>query len=132
MRDALFSSTPVLPLAGRGCGVPRNGKDVSLKRIIMKIFGIIESYADFKHSAASNYGVCKTLEKAKKRLDEIIRERFEGRYDEDEREELEAFIQAGYEDDDTCRVKWHYDDGDVDLKFYIDELDVPDDFFAKN
>lgn len=125
VRDALFSSSPVLPLARRGCGVPRNGKDVSLKRII-------ESYADFKHSDASNYGVCKTLEKAKKRLDEIIRERFGGRYDEDEREELEAFIQAGYEDNDTCKVKWHYDDGGVDLKFYIDEIDVPDDFFAKN
>ena len=132
MRDALFFPSPVLPLARRGGGVPRNGKDVSLKRIIMKIFGIIESYADFKHSDASNHGVCKTLEKAKKRLDEIILERFGDRYDEDEREELETFIQAGYEDDDTCRVKWHYDDGDVDLKFYIDEIDVPDDFFAKN
>ena len=38
----------------------------------MKLYGIIESYLDYKGADATNWGVKKTLEEAKAALKEIV------------------------------------------------------------
>ena len=109
----------------------------------MKLYGIIESYLDYKGADASNWGISKTLEDAKKRLIEIIEQQFyyirerlmddalteDGEsVDEDKLESLwnewieEHLSEGNYEM--GYSYKWEYDDGDTDVKYYIDELEL--------
>ena len=109
----------------------------------MKLYGIIESYQDYKGADATNWGVKKTLEDALTALKEIIEQQFhyirENIIDEIEDEicqraedsEIEKRWQEWIEDHldegdyGKCySYKWEYDDGDCVFKFYIDELEL--------
>jgi hypothetical protein len=110
----------------------------------MKLYGIIESYQDYKGADATNWGVEKSLEKAKERLVGIIeqqfhyiREDFEDEAIEDDgetlnEEKLESLWQEWVEEhleegnyEKGYSYKWEYDDGDCAYKFYIDEVAMP-------
>ena len=110
----------------------------------MKLYGIIESYQDYKGADATNWGVAHTLEDALKRLKGILVDQFhyirediindiedktctraedsevEARWDEWVDEHL---TEGGY--GDCFSYKFDYDDGDCVFKFYIDEIEMP-------
>ena len=111
----------------------------------MKLYGLIESYQDYKGADATNWGVKKTLEDAKKDLIDILEQQFhyireniiceiweeteeEGEIDNEAiearwKEWVEDHLEEGsYEK--GYSYKWEYDDGDCVYKFYIDELEL--------
>lgn len=109
----------------------------------MKLYGIIESYQDYKCADASNWGVAKTIEGAKEKLIGAIEQQFnyireDIIYDIEEELDREATLEevelkwqewinahlteGGY--GDTYLYKWEYDDGDTCTKFYIDEISL--------
>lgn len=111
----------------------------------MKLYGIIESYQDYKGADATNWGVKTSLEDAKKYLLEIIGQQFhyikvslideiedeQCTRAEDEQIELrwnewveDHLEEGGYGNGFTYR--WTFDDGDTVYKFYIDELELPE------
>ena len=110
----------------------------------MKLYGIIESYLDYKGADATNWGVKKSLDEAKSALKEIIEQQFhyirenleEECYDENDNldeEKLEArwqeWIDEHLDEGDYGKCysyKWEYDDGDCVYKFYIDEIELKD------
>ena len=109
----------------------------------MKLYGIIESYMDYKGADATNWGVKKTLEEAQAALKEIIEHQFHYireniiyeieeefcvKAEDSEIEErwnkwFESHLEEGSHGDDGYEYKWEYDDGDCIFKFYIDEID---------
>lgn len=109
----------------------------------MKLFGIIESYQDYKGADATNWGVRRTLKEAKDALIAAIEQQFhyireniiyeieeelgrEATLEEVEprwREWIEGHLEEG--DYGKCySYKWEYDDGDCVHKFYIDEIEL--------
>lgn len=109
----------------------------------MKLYGIIESYLDYKGADASNWGVATTLKKALKQLIEVLEQQFyyirenfiEDALTEDDKideEKLESLWQGWINEHltkgdgtTTYCYKWEYDNGDCVYKFYIDELELP-------
>lgn len=108
----------------------------------MKLYGIIESFLDYRGADATNWGVVKTLEEAKSRLLEIIDQQFyymKEQFEEDavkdddtvDRELQETIWNEWVEEhleegsyEKGFSYKWEYDDGDCITKFYIDELEL--------
>ena len=109
----------------------------------MKLYGIIESYQDYKGADATNWGAKKTLEQALEALKEILRQQFhyireniiyeiEDATDEEANEnEVETrwneWIDEHLDEGDYGKCytyKWEYDDGDTVYKFYIDEIEL--------
>lgn len=109
----------------------------------MKLYGIIESYQDYKGADATNWGVCKSLKEALETLRGIIEQQFhyireniiyeiedefcqraddseiESRWTEWINDHLdEGSYDKGYS------YKWEYDDDDTNCKFYIDEIEL--------
>lgn len=87
----------------------------------MKIFGIIESYQDYKESDATNWGVERTIEDARKRLEEAVGEILSYKRDEMSDDEWNEFVANHYTNKEN--TSWVYSNDDFVVKFYIDELD---------
>lgn len=87
----------------------------------MKVYGIIESYQDYRTSDATNWGVERTIKDARKRLEEIVGEILEYKREEMSDTEWHEFVENHYTN--KTKTWWMYDNGDVVFKFYIDELD---------
>ena len=85
----------------------------------MKAYGIIESYQDYKGADATLWGVEKTVDAARERLEEAVGEIVYGREDMEE-DEWNEFVAEHYINDD--RTSWKYDDGDTCYIFHIDEV----------
>lgn len=99
----------------------------------MKLYAITESYAYYKGSDATFWGVHKTLEDAKTALLDIIKERFDyikdmmyGDTEEEIEQEFEGWINNRFVKTDACVVMWEDDDDDAVTKFYIDETEIDD------
>ena len=115
----------------------------------MKLFGIVESYQDYKGADATNWGVSKSLKKALESLRGILEQQFhyirENIIYEVEEElglETQAEVDEHLEEIDSrwtewinnhldegnydkgYSYKWEYDDGDCVYKFYIDEINL--------
>lgn len=99
----------------------------------MILYAITESYACYKGSDATFWGVYKTLQEAKDALFDIIKDRFDyikDNIDEDDEdaleEEFEGWINKRYVKANDSVVKWEDYDDDAVTKFYIDETEIED------
>ena len=97
------------------------------------MYAITESYVYYEGGDATHWGVYKTLEGAKKRLIEIIKDKFDYikdmMYEDDEEEcekEFDKWIEDRFVKTDGCEVMWEDEDDDSVTKFYIDETEVED------
>ena len=82
----------------------------------MKVYVITELYADYKHTDTTAHGAYTSYDKAKKELDEMLKERYDYM--------AKSAIKEKYHSDEYSKIVWEYDDGDSLTKFYIDELEV--------
>lgn len=115
----------------------------------MKLYGIIESYQDYKGADATNCGVSKSLKEALETLRGIIEQQFHyireniiyeleielgletSEQVEEHIEEIDSRWTEWINDhldegsyDKGYSYKWEYDNGDTNYKFYIDELEL--------
>lgn len=87
----------------------------------MKAYGIVESYQNYKGSDATLWGVKKTVEQARERLEEAVEELIYGREEKTD-EEWREFLDKHYIDEN--RLSWMYDDGDSCYIFHIDTVEI--------
>ena len=90
-------------------------------RRTMKLYGVIESFQDYKGADATLWGVKKTKEEARELIKQAASEvcyECEGMEDD----ELEKFVNEHYTDEE--KTDWEFDDGDSLLKFHIDTTEI--------
>ena len=88
----------------------------------MEIWVITESYEYYKGADATTWRVCSTKEIALREFNEIIREKFEYLFDEeDDADELTEWIEERFiKKEDDCLV-WEDEEDDAVTKFYIEK-----------
>lgn len=88
----------------------------------MKIYGVVESYQDYKGADATNWGVEFTIESARALLSYAAGEILSYKREDMEDDVWDVFVDMHYVDE--SKTSWLYEDGDIVLKFYIDKLDL--------
>ena len=92
-----------------------------------ELYVITESYLDYKGADATNHGVFKTLDDARKGLVSAIKDLFEGSCafvdnDIETLEDVAEWMKPNYVYEEPNTILWAYDDGDSSYRFYIDKI----------
>lgn len=101
-----------------------------------KLYGIIESFQDYKGADATNYGVWSTFEGAKAALNRIIEQNFHYIYENflqdanndkaKAKEKWDEWVLSNYNTDFAKEyegdLEWEYDDGDTVTRYYLEKV----------
>ena len=92
----------------------------------MKVYAVVESYQWYKGADTTLWGVCKTIEGAKKCLRDAIEELYEDFFLDKDDDEIEEFIESRFVETDGDIAHWFDEDDDAVRQMYISETELED------
>ena len=88
----------------------------------MEVYVITESCQDYKRADATTHGIYKTMKDAKVAFRDILEEKFDYMFVDEEKQESEKWVMFNYIKNTEDFCEWYYDDGESIYKFYIEKM----------